>query len=331
MSRPNPVLSRNPDLATATRAGGTTGEAGPRGVMRDLTPCCICGQSDRTMLYPATNTALAAPARLNPYSGHYQINQCAGCGLIFSSPIFDEEGVREIYTNYSESNVSDAEIENVRRTMSGYYRLAQPFLNGRERFLDIGCDIGLLLDVAQRDGFSALTGLEPVAVARDAAKRRLPTAEISGVFYEDADLPPGSFDAIALIHVLDHLAHPEQHLERIWRHLKPGGIALAVVHNVESLLARVMGERFPVFNYFHHYFFSKRTLGALFSAHGFEPLRVASTRNTYSLAFFLERVPLMPPAMRQAIARASRRLLVGQTPLSLAVGNIAIVARKIGA
>ncbi len=304
-------------------------ERGPVPVaMRDLAACCICKQSERTMLYPATAEVLAAPAALNPYSGHYQINQCTSCGLKFSSPILDEDGVRDIYTHWSESNVTADEIGNVRRTMAGYYRLARPFLSERGRFLDVGCDIGLLLDVAARDGFAHVEGLEPVPVAREAAMRRVPQAVVSEAFYEDAELPAAPFDAIALVHVLDHLAHPEQHLRRMWTHLKPGGIAIAVVHNVDSLLARVMGERFPVFNYFHHYFFSKRTLAALFSAHGFEPLRVASTRNTYSLAFFLERNPLLPAGMRAAMARMSRKLWIGRTPVSLAVGNIAIVARK---
>jgi len=298
--------------------------------MRDLAPCCICGHSERKTLYPSRAADIADPRTVDPYSGHYQINECGGCGLIFSSPIFDEATVRHIYDNYSEANVANEEMTNVRRTMLGYYRLAAPYLGGKRRILDIGCDIGLFLDVARTDGFKELYGLEPVAVARRAARQRLPDAKISDAFYEDADFSANFFDAIALVHVLDHLARPEQHLQRIWRHLVPGGVALAVVHNVESALALLTGERFPVFNFFHHYFFSKRTLAALLSANGFEPLRVVSTKNSYSLSFFLERVPFAPPRLRRALAAGSRSLRIGRVPLSLAVGNIAIVARKVG-
>lgn len=297
--------------------------------MRDLAPCCICQRSDRKVLYRSRAADIADPTKINPYSGHYQINQCNGCGLIYSSPIFDEPVVRTIYANYSETNVAEEEIENVRRTMQGYYGLAAPYLIKKERILDVGCDIGLLLEIAKADGFAELYGIEPVAIARHAAKQRLPNAVILEAFYEDADLPTNAFDAVALIHVLDHLARPEQHLQRMWQHIKPGGIALAVVHNVNSLLASVTGERFPVFNFFHHYFFSRRTLGALFSSHGFEPLRIASTKNTYSLAFFIKRMPLAAPGLRHGLADISRRLGVGQRTLSLAVGNIAIVARKV--
>jgi 2-polyprenyl-3-methyl-5-hydroxy-6-metoxy-1,4-benzoquinol methylase len=236
--------------------------------------------------------------------------------------------VRELYRHYSESNSADEEIANVRRTMLGYYRLARPHLQRRERFLDVGCDVGLLLDIAAKDGFASVHGLEPVPVACQTAIERMPHADVQAKFYEDADLPYDSFDLITLVHVLDHLAQPEHHLQRALRHLKPGGLVLAVVHNVECLLSRLLGERFPVFNYFHHYFFSKQTLAKLLRAHGFEPLRVSSTHNTYSLAFFLARNPLLPRQIRAAISHASRKLFFGQLPLSLALGNIAIVARK---
>src|SRR5580704_9799686 len=133
--------------------------------MRDLAPCCICGHSDREMIYPSRGGDIADSRDIDPYSGHYQINRCGGCELIYSSPIFEESVVRGIYENYNETNVAEEEVDNVRRTMQGYYRLAAPFLRDRQRILDIGCDIGLFLEVARDDGFARLYGLEPVAVA----------------------------------------------------------------------------------------------------------------------------------------------------------------------
>src|ERR1700722_18666458 len=104
--------------------------------MRDLAPCCICGRSDRKMIYPRRGGDVADSPNIDPYAGHYQINQCCGCQLIYSSPIFDESVVRAIYENYKETNVAEEEADNVRRTMQGYYRLAAPFLCERQRILD---------------------------------------------------------------------------------------------------------------------------------------------------------------------------------------------------
>ena len=116
-------------------------------VMRDLAPCCICGTSERELRFVATTQPCPGLPSSGPYGGHYQINVCKGCGLNYSSPIFDERDVQALYTGYSEANVADDEIANVRATMKGYYELGRPFLSQRKRALDIGCDIGLLLEV----------------------------------------------------------------------------------------------------------------------------------------------------------------------------------------
>lgn len=296
--------------------------------MRDLAPCCICGTSERELRFAATPQSGSGLPASGPYGGHYQINVCKGCELTYSSPIFDERDVQALYTGYSEANVADDEIANVRATMKGYYELGRPFLPQRKRGLDIGCDIGLLLDVMRDDGFEELHGLEPVAVAREQALRRMPGAEISDAFYEDVHFEKSSFDMITLIHVVDHLVHPNAILDRVLSDLRPGGVCVAVVHDIESPVARLTGERFPVFNYFHHYFFSKRTLHALFAGRGFEILRVTPTRNRYSLSFFIERLPLVPDLWRRKLARLMWQLGIGRISLSLPVGNIGIVARK---
>ena len=296
--------------------------------MRDLAPCCICGASERVLRYEATALSGDSLPPSGPYSGHYRINACGGCGLVYSSPIFDGSEVNALYTVYSVANVTDDEIANVKATMRGYYDLGRPFLARKGSALDIGCDIGLMLEVLREDNFVTLNGLEPVSAALTRAAERVPTAKISDVFYEQTKFQANDFDLVTLVHVVDHLVRPDLVLDRVLRDLRPGGICIAVVHDVESLLARLMGEQFPIFNYFHHYFFSKRTLRALFAARGFEVLRVDATRNRYSLAFFIERTPFLPQLLRRTLAHLSRRLAVGHIPISIPVGNIEIVARK---
>jgi hypothetical protein len=103
---------------------------------------------------------------------------------------------------------------------------------------------------------------------------------------------------------------------------------IAVAHNVHSGLGRLLGERFPVFNLYHHYFFDKRTLAALFRAHGFEVIRVVSTYNCYSLGFFAQRIPRLPAAIGRAMRKAFDIAGIGSLPITIALGNIGIVARR---
>lgn len=295
--------------------------------LREIASCPTCGEAKRHIVYASTFRAIPARGPIDPYAAHYQINRCANCGLLFSSPILDEQGVRQLYSHGSETNVSMGEQANVAKTMRGYYALARPYLMGRERILDIGCDIGLLLRAARDDGFQELHGVEPVPLAREQAKK-LVQASISSNFYEETEFPPDFFDLITLIHVVDHLVEPTAVLRRMLKNLKPGGVALAVVHNVASLLGRLLKERFPIFNLYHHYFFSKETLARLFAAHGFEVIKVVSTSNCYSLGFFASRVPGLSPALRSFAVRKLEQVKLASVPVSIPVGNIGIVARR---
>jgi SAM-dependent methyltransferase len=295
--------------------------------MRDVV-CPICNSHSATVLYgaklPAKFDETAPPS---PYSAHYQINRCANCGLTYSSPVMDDPGVSRLYQNSSETNVSPGEEENVRRTMALYYRLAASHLRGRERVLDIGCDMGFMLEAAKTDGFKELHGIEPVPAARSIAET-IEGSIVTDKFFEQTHYPANYFDLITLIHVLDHLYDPRAVLRQARKNLRPEGLILAVVHNVRSLLARLLGERFPIFNLYHHYFFDKNTLAELFRRQGYEVVKVVATRNCYSLGFFAQRLPGLPSSFGQAAFRGLQALRAADIPITIPVGNIGIVARR---
>lgn len=239
----------------------------------------------------------------------------------------DDAGVTKLYEGSSETNVTPGEEDNVKRTMAGYYRLAAPFVAGRQRILDVGCDIGLLLQAAKEDGFQELHGIEPVPNAR-AQSERIAGTQITDVFFENSGYPADYFDLISFIHVVDHLYNPRVALKKAFDNLKPGGVTIAVVHNVKSTLFYVLRERFPIFNLYHHYFFEKKTLAQLFAAEGYEVIGVYPTRNCYSLGFFASRLPGVPAPVRRLLAATLAKLGIGKIPVTIPVGNIAIVARR---
>jgi SAM-dependent methyltransferase len=249
------------------------------------------------------------------------------CGLIYSSPVMDELGVSTLYRDSRETNVSPGEEDNVRRTMALYYRLTASHLRARERMLDIGCDMGFMLEAAKSDGFKELHGIEPVPAARTVAET-VEGAMITERFFEETDYPTDYFDLITLIHVLDHLYDPRIVLRQARKNLRPEGLVLAVVHNVRSLLGLLLGERFPIFNLYHHYFFDKNTLAELFRRQGYEVVKVVATRNCYSLGFFAQRLPGLPSSFGQAAVRGLKMLRLADIPITIPVGNIGIVARR---
>jgi SAM-dependent methyltransferase len=295
--------------------------------MRNIV-CPTCQEPEKVLVYrdtlPLDFDEKAPPS---PYSAHYQINRCANCGLTHSSPVMDDAGVSALYEKSSETNVMPGEEDNVRRTMAGYYNLAMRHLPGRTRMLDVGCDMGFLLEAARADGFAEVWGIEPVPLARKVAEQ-VPGSHITAQFFEETDFPADHFDLITLIHVLDHLFDPRVVLRRALVNLRPGGVLVAVVHNVDCLLGKVLRERFPIFNLYHHYFFNKASLADLFRRHGFEVIDVVSTRNCYSLGFFAQRLPGVPQPMRRGVHGALQSIGLANLPITVPVGNIGIVARR---
>lgn len=104
--------------------------------------------------------------------------------------------------------------------------------------LDVGCGNGAFLLRAKKAGW-AVQGLEPDIDAVGAADG----SGIDVVNSSIADFDPVSkFDQITLSHVVEHLHHPSQSLEKILTWLKPGGKIWLALPNPNSLGHRFFGR-----------------------------------------------------------------------------------------
>jgi SAM-dependent methyltransferase len=132
------------------------------------------------------------------------------------------------------------------------------------RVLDAGAGRGRFVAGARAAGYDAV-GIEPS-----------PRSAAPGVVrasIEEASFEPGSFDAITLWHVLEHLADPGAALRRIAGWLAPGGTLLVGVPNLASWQARFGGPRWYHLDVpRHRTHFTPSGLEALLRASGFEPV-----------------------------------------------------------
>ena len=106
------------------------------------------------------------------------------------------------------------------------------------RLLDVGCGGGnLLASVADRLGAVA-TGLDVSGPALERARRRFPEHTWLRAAAEPGALPREAFDAITLIHVLEHSLAPTILLGTLGSWLRPGGILIVEVPNGELYFSR---------------------------------------------------------------------------------------------
>jgi len=123
-------------------------------------------------------------------------------------------------------------------------------------------------------------------------------------YASDVDELDGSFDVITLFHVLEHLPHALEMLQRLRARLSPGGrLIVEVPHARDFLIQSVEIPEFRDFTFWseHLVLHTRETLSALLSGAGFGEVRVWSMQRygyTNHLHWFLARKPGGHEALR---------------------------------
>ena len=227
--------------------------------------CEICGRSE-------TKTLISIQG--------FDVGKCRHCGLVYVANPVDESELTELYTKeyYLELEgveySSDSTNLNLRRLFWFNRQRLDLMEKIKEpgRLLDVGCGPGFFLASAQKRGWE-VTGLDISIKAEAFAKRRF-HLDIAVCQLEQAEFPGKSFDLITMWHVLEHMPHPRVTLRKAYELLKPDGLLLVQVPNVNSLPARMKRARFSEFSgpKFHRYYFSLTSLTRLLRLAGFKNL-----------------------------------------------------------
>jgi SAM-dependent methyltransferase len=207
--------------------------------------------------------------------------RCADCRLVFVNPQVREDVVLSEYRTAETNDLwfdvltSERQLALDREKFAEVLDLLEPY-RGEGRLLDVGCSIGLFLDLARKRGWAGV-GIEfaPRALAYAREQYGL---EVLDVPLDEAGFADESFDAVGLLSVLEHTNEPRRMLGDVARVLRPGGAVYVVVPNVESLACRVLHERARTFDGRNHLvYFSPATLRDCLDRCGFDVPQVATT------------------------------------------------------
>jgi len=170
-----------------------------------------------------------------------RILKCQGCELVFTDPSAIRSGIygQDYFTGEYETDYSDpALVVRSHARFTGHLALIRRFAVGR-RLLDVGCALGLFLQMAREAGFE-VSGFDVSEYAAAECHRKLKLEAHSG------DLVTAyagrRFDIITLFHVLEHISDPVQYLEgKIKPLMNDHGVMVIEVPNLSSLEARCAG------------------------------------------------------------------------------------------
>ena len=102
---------------------------------------------------------------------------------------------------------------------------------------------------------------------------------------------------------------------------------LVATHNIESLMARLMGEAFIAWSVQHISYFSPRTLRAMMERCGLEPLKTKRSITTYPLSHFVEN-GIRNAGLRGVMLSTFKTFGLGELHLSFPFGNIEVYATR---
>jgi 2-polyprenyl-3-methyl-5-hydroxy-6-metoxy-1,4-benzoquinol methylase len=296
-------------------------------------PCNLCGSWDAQEIYPAAERRNGHGAGSDLYactSTAYgmcgPIVRCRRCDLVYQSPIPSVDEIIDAYDGVVDQRYEEersGRIETFSRDLAAVERHERG-----GRILDVGCHLGLFLDVARERGWKA-TGIEPSRWSVERARERgldVRHGTLDSVHFEDE-----SFDVITMWDVVEHFTDPLAELKRAHRVLRPDGLLAVSTMNVDALFPRLAGRRWPWYMQMHLVYFSRRTLHNMLTKAGYRIVEVTPHRRVVRLSYLVSRIePYCSPVYR-ALDWVVRQTRQGDRLVAVDLGDIFMTfARKIG-
>ncbi len=298
--------------------------------------CNLCGADDAALLYPNTLPEgehhmrhIEALQCTHPgYGVHGPVVKCRRCGLVYINPrpngpdvLSDyEQVVDELYIQEREGRVL-----TFQRHLRPLERIVGP--PDGKRLLDVGCHIGVFVDVAQQRGWDAW-GIEPSRWAAEQAQAQ--GLKVVNGTLATCDLVAASFDVITLWDVIEHVPDPRAELAHVHRLLKPSG-GVVVIHtiDIESLFARLMGRRWPWLMEMHLYYFSPRTLRRMLQELNLQVIHASPQGRYLRLGYLVSRLQAYSQPLYRLLDVTITRLKLRRLAVSVNLGDLfTLYARK---
>jgi SAM-dependent methyltransferase len=242
--------------------------------------------------------------------------RCDECGFIFCPEVGD------VLPHYKA--LQDPGYEQTRQARSLQQRKLLDVVGRYQpsgRLLDIGAASGILVEQALRAGYQA-EGIEPSAwLCEQAVHHGLPVRH--------GCLPhpsiTGTYDAVMMVDVLEHVTDPLALLEQAVHHLAPDGVLVLVTPDVASLAARLVGKRWWHYRLAHVGYFDRWTLEEALRRSGLSV--VARRRPTwfFPLSYLLVRLGQYLPL----VGRLARRSWAGKRTIPVNLhDSLLVIARR---
>lgn len=310
----------------------------------ETTSCLLCDATEAEPLFHLKDFLLGLP-------GTFHLVRCAQCGLVYQTPRPTEAAIGSYYPPEYDPYVTPPWEEPNPLTraillhgLTKRWNLVEkwaPSRGGERQILDVGCATGVFLAAGSVKWHKVGVELSPDAAAIGREQFGLTVHE--GML-EAAPLEVESFDAITMWDVLEHLHDPRRTLACVRRLLRPDGIFVFRVPNLDAWDARLAGRYWAGLDQPRHLFVpDEAAIERLLAATGFTIVDRLCLSGTYGVLVLSWRFWLREHVADVRRRRAAVRLLdnpvtrVALAPCLWALDKVArkgslltVVARPVG-
>jgi len=202
-----------------------------------VAPCPLCEHDD-------SDVFLGVHVPRGPAAGDYALRRCGACGFVYTDPRPPDAVLTRLYdadfyfsTGWPLSAIAELVIRRIQRTRQ---RRVERWVPGGT-LLDIGSGDGRFVDHMAGEGWDA-TGIDfSPAATRLARSRGGGGRFLCGSLFEQC-ISSRSVDVVTLWQVLEHIGEPRAFLACCHGLMRPGGVLIAAVPNIDGLSARLAGD-----------------------------------------------------------------------------------------
>jgi 2-polyprenyl-3-methyl-5-hydroxy-6-metoxy-1,4-benzoquinol methylase len=256
--------------------------------MERVLKCPICGDEKRKKVYDSNISDFSSEdfnITDSQYGKTWDFYKCMNCGFYYSDPTPSSELLVKIY-----SAVKDPDYETEKGGREdNFNRIIKRILKikpEKGKLLDVGAATGIFMGLARENNFE-VEGIEPSKWAVDFAKKEH-NINIHGtdLFSYETDK---KYDIITFLDLIEHLKNPLQGLNKANSLLKDKGLLVIVTPNIESLLPKILKNRWWHFRPPHINFFTKASIKYILNKAGFEIILIKPYHWKFSLYYLISR------------------------------------------
>jgi len=208
--------------------------------------CPLCSNSSTLPALSGRDVLFATSSR------EFNLNACPVCRCMFLNPLPADDEIAGFYPEqywWSGSSPSLLKrLESVYRRIAlhdhiSFIKRAALRLNvaSPPRLLDVGCGSATLLGLLKRRGFDVV-GVDTSHEASRVAAAEHAVRVVTGTLHQ-AEFDTSEFDIVTLFHVMEHVTNPRDLLGEVRRVLKPDGVVILQVPNIDSWQFRWFGAK----------------------------------------------------------------------------------------